>query len=369
MDLNNKITLSLILCTRNDEYMGNSRWRLETTVNLTIENAIKSNCNDQIEILIADWGSEVPLSKEVSFIQEAEKVVSLVYIPPEIAESEQKDSNFPEVLALNAVARRSRGEFIGRIDNDTVIGEGFFRNFFSLVRGETPSNLQLENSYLFVERRMVPYRLSSKSLPLPLISSYLQKFGSYLLVESARRFNKPFWQSPVGIMLMHRSIWEAARGYDQRLLYWGWMESDFVLRIQEKNPIVDFKEYVGNHFFHLEHYHHMTDYQNRNGLATPRKKNETISDGKEYCTNDENWGLIQYSLKKIPYTQTSINNWKDPRDLSSLEKLTFIPFLIKLFFQIKIDNWMLNGPSLNDCISKLRIWLGWIKNKMIHKIK
>ena len=107
--------------------MGNSRWRLETSINLALLNAEKANFLHALEIIISDWGSEIPLSDVLKLVPEAKGRVKFVHVPNDIAKIEQKDSKFPEVIALNAAARRASGEYIGRIDNDTVVGTEFFR--------------------------------------------------------------------------------------------------------------------------------------------------------------------------------------------------------------------------------------------------
>ena len=48
--------ISLILCSRNDSYMGNSRWRLETSINLALLNAKEIGLLDEIEIIVSDLG-------------------------------------------------------------------------------------------------------------------------------------------------------------------------------------------------------------------------------------------------------------------------------------------------------------------------
>ena len=101
------ILISLILCSRNDCYMGNSRWRLETSINLALLNAKKAGLLDQLEIIVSDWGSEIPLRDVLKLVPEAEGRVKLIHTPNDIAIVEQKDSKFPEVIALNAAARRA----------------------------------------------------------------------------------------------------------------------------------------------------------------------------------------------------------------------------------------------------------------------
>ena len=156
----------LILCSRNDSYMRNSRWRLETSINLAVLNAKDANFLDKLEIIVTDWGSEVPLSEVLSLVPEAKGKVKFVHVPPDIAEVEQKDSKFPEVIALNSAARRASGEYIGRIDNDTVVGADFFRRFEQLNKNNPTDELDLANSFLFVERKSIPYRISRLSLTL-----------------------------------------------------------------------------------------------------------------------------------------------------------------------------------------------------------
>ena len=150
--------LSLILCSRNDSYVGNSRWRLETSINLALLNAKRADFLDQLEIIVSDWGSEIPLRNVLQLVPEAEGRVKFVHTPIDIAIIEQKDSKFPEVIALNSAARRANGEYIGRIDNDTVVGEEFFQKFAKLYKDNPTDTFDLKDSFLFVERRSVPYK-------------------------------------------------------------------------------------------------------------------------------------------------------------------------------------------------------------------
>jgi len=361
--MNKDIILSLILCSRNDSYMGNARWRLETTINQTLHHAKEAGFLNEIEILVSDWGSEKPLRNVLSLIDEAENRVYFLEIPPKVAAKEQKDSKFAEVIALNSVARRANGDFIGRIDNDTIIGKDFFIRFFSLIKNSTNLYFKLDDAFLFVERRSVPYRFSSKSYPLSNVELFLHLFGKILTIESARQYGKPFWWSPVGIMLFHKDIWHACRGYDEKLLYWGWMEGDIALRLRQKHHLIDFKDHVGNFFFHLEHYPNLTAYKDRNGPATPRKKNQVTTEKLEFAPNKKNWGLAEYELELVTYKSKIVENYKSPNSHSS-RWLHFSVTVACLPFKLLLDNWKLYGQSLmSGKLSSLRISLG--KSKAI----
>src|SRR5438093_4718038 len=105
--------------------MGNSLWRLETTLNYAAERVAALGRIEQVEIVVADWGSDVPLRDVVGLGPAAARIVSFITVPQPLASRLQRDSPFPEVLALNAAARRARGQFIGRIDQDTLVGDRF----------------------------------------------------------------------------------------------------------------------------------------------------------------------------------------------------------------------------------------------------
>ena len=321
--------ISLILCSRNDSYMGNSRWRLETSINLALLNAKEAFFLDKLEIIVSDWGSEVPLSEVLNLVPEAKDRVKFVHVPPDIAAMEQKDSKFPEVIALNAAARRSSGEYIGRIDNDTVVGTDFFAKFEQLYENNPTDELDLADSFLFVERKSVPYRISRLSLQLKLISRFIKFFSIFFKVESAKDWGREFWWSPVGIMMFHRDIWNATQGYDERLIYWGWMEGDLALRLGQKHKIVEFSKFVGYNFYHLEHYSNLTEYKDRNGAATPRKKNEPKLERLSYCENSNDWGLHASPIELTEYQYSRFSRWFCSIPLDFIRLFIGISLLIK----------------------------------------
>src|SRR6185503_10669251 len=148
--------LSLILCSRNDEYMGNSRWRLETALNSLGHRLRALGYARDVEVLVADWGSDVPLSDVLTLEPAAAEVVTFITVPPDVARAREGDSPFPEVLALNAAARRARGEYIGRIDQDTIVGARFLRWFFDRDAARTE---QRATTLWFANRRDIPFRL------------------------------------------------------------------------------------------------------------------------------------------------------------------------------------------------------------------
>ncbi|MBT5717041.1 MAG: hypothetical protein HOI70_09020, partial [Opitutae bacterium] len=193
---------------------------------------------------------------------------------------------------------------------------------FKKLHESNPSKeLDLKDSFLFVERKSVPYRISKLSLPLGQIKGFISCFKSRFKLETATEWGREFWWSPVGIMMFHRDIWDSTHGYDERLIYWGWMEGDLALRLGQKHKVVEFSKYVGHDFYHLEHYSNLTEYKDRNGIATPRKKNPVITENLNYQTNERDWGLIDSPIGCKSYATSSQKSHSHPSICSTVRMI------------------------------------------------
>jgi hypothetical protein len=89
--------LSLDLCSRNDDFQGDPRWRLETTLNHAARQAALLGRLNDVEIVVADWGSEVPLRDVVALTEDAAQITRFVTVPVALAAAKQRDSPFAEV--------------------------------------------------------------------------------------------------------------------------------------------------------------------------------------------------------------------------------------------------------------------------------
>jgi hypothetical protein len=292
-----KPALSLILCSRNDQYMGNSRWRLQTALNYAAQNVHELGREDCVEMIVTDWGSEIPLRGALVLTPAAARLTSFLHVPPQIALVEQRDSPFPEVIALNAAARRANGQYVGRIDADTLVGKRFLRTFFELFDGSRQFDTPLESTLVWAGRRRIPYRFAVRCASLSQVTRFVHVFGHLLAIDSPGPA-ECFFDAPVGIWLLPRKCWEDCGGYDERFLYWGFMEIEMIRRLSKIYPLVHLAEHMDCDFYHLEHYHP------REPRATSRRMNPKQDDG-VFHPNGENWGLSQYSLKSLPYSRHS----------------------------------------------------------------
>lgn len=281
--------LTLIYVARNDHYMGNFQWRFATALNYLADNLVALNRLAEVEVLVTDWGSDIPLHTSLNLSPAAKRIVHFLIVPPYLARSAQKDSPFPIVIAQNAAVRRGRGEYIAQTDSDIMFTPDFLRRLFDAFEGRTPAQLPFDRALIFAKRRHIPWRYAAANPPSAELDWYLRHFGRLLPVEKFVKFNF----AGTGMMIMHRDLWADCQGYDERLLYWGWMEIDLALRVKRKYPLLDLRK-IGLTVFHLEHY------PSRRPSNNPRKQNPTNWNN-DFRPNGENWGLNSYPLEIFSY--------------------------------------------------------------------
>ena len=325
--------LSLILCSRNDEYMGNSRWRLETALNYVGERVAALGRAEDVEVLVADWGSDVPLREVVALGPAAADIVSFVTIPQGLARQLQRDSPFPEVLALNAAARRARGQYIGRIDQDTLVGERFLRWFFDAVEGGRPvgdPEVTLETALLFANRRSIPYRFAATCPRPSVVERFLIWFGHRLRIETGR----VFYRIDVGIWLLHRDLWRECGGYDERMVYMNDMEIDMATRLMSKYPMIDLGKLVEYDFYHLDHYHP----RGSRSSGTHRKVNAQSPElPLGFQPSGDGWGLAAYSLEVASQTREQHKTIDSAFRRTVLDVPIFVVVVLYTWMRLALD--------------------------------
>lgn len=225
-------------------------WRLATSINYLCHSIYALNRQNEIEVVVTDWGSETPIADVIQLTEQASTITRFISVPVPMAETLQQDSPFGEVYALNIAARRSRGCFIGRIDQDTLVTEDFLIRFFNAVEDKSTVDFDIENTYMFAARKQLPYDFVAKKPGLQDLDYAISHYQRFILSEELPYY---FWASAVGILMMHRKLWEDIGGYDERLIYYWFMDVDLATRLIRKYPVVNIGKVFGYHFFHLEH--------------------------------------------------------------------------------------------------------------------
>lgn len=280
--------LTFVVSSRNDRYEGNSVWRLQTALNFLARNVQEADRMGQVEVIVTDWGSRLPLRQVLALSPAAAQLTRFLEVPPELAAVLQKDSPFPEVLANNAAIRRARGAYIGRIDQDTLVNREFIEHFFGAIAAPAEGGPN-EAAVMFASRRSIPIEVARRCPPFDKVMQYTERFGPCLPPEGKGR--KPWFDAPIGIFLMHRRLWWEARGYDEQLLYWGFMETELAQRLGTRYPIVNLDLKVRRGFFHLSH-------STLRFSITHRRKNPRLA--RDLPEARDEWGLSKQPLELHP---------------------------------------------------------------------
>lgn len=160
--------------------------------------------------------------------------------------------------------------------------------------------MTLETALLFANRRDIPYRFAVGSPSLGNVTRFIRLFGAMLPVwRENPATGDVFWTSSVGIWLAHRNLWHECGGYDERLIYYNWMETDMICRLGQKYTMVNLGELTDHDFYHLEHYHPRTAWFARRH-AIKNASVDLATPPKVLNPNTESWGLHEYRLTREP---------------------------------------------------------------------
>lgn len=279
--------LTLLIGARNDGYMGNFAWRLETCLNFLGDNLEAIGRLQDVEILICDWNSPSPVHEILALKPAIAGITSYIIVPGEIAVPLQKDSSFPIPIVQNIAIRRARGVFIGQTDSDILYTKDALRHLFEVLDGKSEIDVTPAKSLLVASRRQVPWEFASAAPTVEEIALHLNRSSNDVPLEKLI----PGFATPSSCAILHRDVWAECRGYDERLVNWGWMEIDLYLRLTQRMPWRDLAS-QGVVLYHLEHY------PNNNRQVTPRKMNP-MAITTRFDTDNENWGHPTLNLETV----------------------------------------------------------------------
>ena len=288
--------LSFILCSRNDDYCGDPVGRLTTTLNYLGEIVQDHGLDGIVEVILSDWGSEVPLKEVLKLNPSIKRILKFLTVPPEVAAQVQKDSPFSEVHALNAAARRASGLLIGRIDQDTLVGDKFFaflKENLSEIRAEPNKN------YYWCGRRDIPPEDYAECRADPL--KYVRKNAgkvSFWRGKAPSPRHQHIGRGAVGIFAISRAVYSNLGGYDEKNIYFNHMEFEFVARLWKICKGQNLCGVLGVDFYHI---FHEKIKRKSNVHEFPKFGNFNVwSEKITLRPNGPNWGLGNFNLKVEP---------------------------------------------------------------------
>lgn len=280
--------LTLVVTGRNDDYMGNFKYRLYTCINYVARNAARLGRLDDLEVCVTDWGSEVPLAAVLPLSPEAASITVFHYVPPSVTRAARSDGDFYPSCAINTSVRRARGEFTMLFDADSLFPQHALAGLFDLLDGRMPLPYDVRRTFFFLRRHQVPWEVVQRLPPLDEWDRFLLLTGGPLPVE----------ESLTGLAgsgaghLMHTWIWHEARGYNEQLVGQRWIDAEYALRITQRYPWID-TEALGITLYHMEHWP-----RNRRGLWTNRVLNRLLVSA-DASPNTDHWGLAAKPVQTL----------------------------------------------------------------------
>jgi hypothetical protein len=279
--------LTFTMAGRNDNFMGDFTWRLSTTMNMIARSASRLNRLDDIEIVVTDWNSEIPLCKVVELTPEAKLISKFILVPASIAEKSQKDSNYPDSIVANTAIRRANGEFICQTGSDIIYTTSTLNSILNVIEGKY-GEIPVKNANMSGGRRHIPNAIVNRRLPLEEFEAYINRNAAYFPEERGGAGHA----APANLMLMHRDLWHSCRGFDERMIYWGFNDIDITLRVTARHPFYQL-EHFGVNALHMEHWNKPRDYAPEKMF---RKLNPVDNLTPEFAPNPTNWGLGDFEI-------------------------------------------------------------------------
>lgn len=283
--------LAIICQGKNDDYMGNFRWRLATSLNSRVRYLKYLKALDQIEIFVCDWDSSEPLYKGLDLEDETRKHTNFLIVPPATAQFYNKGSSFSSSHTLNALVRRSISQYILFCDSDVIVPVDSLAKILKGIREEKFDNFSLKDSFFWASKYHIPNNIVRQNLALEEIEEHISRHWPGYLTETVDTDN--FMGCGVG-MLLSRQMWLESRGLNEELVHWGWNDVEWHRRLEMKYRWNDLQNF-GIKMFHLEHY---TQRTNEAVSQTGKIQNPQIN-SKLFAPNNEDWGLQNESLQII----------------------------------------------------------------------
>lgn len=275
--------LSIVLCGRNDNYLGDFKYRITTAINYLCRNAKKIGRLNEIEVVVVDWNSETPLSKTLLLLPEACEVTKFIIVPPKIASEYNADGQvFHATCALNAGIRRAKAKFIMLIPADILITSTSLQNLLLLLEGKLDPVFDPKKTMLNIGRKLILWQTVKRKPSLDEWDRYLQLHNRHLVYYN----DYPGLASGLGGILLSKRIWKKSRALLENLYGWGWSDIELGFRINQNYPSVDLS-YFGVIAYDMQ--------QRLEGKGNRYHNPHHVSYFHEAGNID--WGLKKYSLE------------------------------------------------------------------------
>lgn len=288
-----KKLLSIIVPGRNDDYYGNFKYRITTCLNYLAKSIKKSGRLEDVEILITDWNSSVPLNRVLLLSREASEICRFIRVPPSVAVLKHHDQRqtFNIACAMNVGLRRARGYFSIAMPADVLFPEYSFRTLFDLLDKKISIPFDLNACLFLFSGGFFKWDVCSAEPALDELDRCLMMCGE----EAQRNKDWPgLGLGSVGYMTAS-AIWHDCHGYDEDLSLWGWNDAEAMLRMSQRYPWFDLAN-IGVRGFILEHDDPFNSSAAKNFTSYAGNYNPARIHA-SFEVNDKNWGFGNLPLE------------------------------------------------------------------------
>ena len=352
--------LTIVINTRNDNYYDNNIERVSFCLNYNLINIVKLGEGNNIEFLIIDWGSKVPLNQVIRIYNKGKNLVNFIHVSERLANTNSKRyfSKFNAIKSGNLGLKRASGKFILHYASDQFLTYKNWSNLLIFLK----KNLIHSNKIYFLPRKIINNNFLSTFPNFSELDHTLEQ-------NSASNFNyrKPnFFVGGGYNFLAKKKFFIKVRGYNEyeKPLYSA-ADSDLHNRLMY---YVDKEDLGSKSIFSYKLSPH-----NLNGESVRKsiKKNnlrKLPNNPGSLVPNNKNWGLSSYKL-----TKEKAKNTLDLNDLRTLtvfkkinttSKTNNFKYLIKDFFCIAKISYFLNIRT-NNSIFDIKVYF-LIFNLKIH---
>ncbi len=306
--------LTIVVIARNDNYKGNFKKRLTNSINYNCQKIDELGYGSKVEMLLVDWNSNIPIQNDLSLIGEAVRICRFINVKPSLAvDYMTPDQVFNTSCTLNVGIKRSKSHFIFAMSADMIMSQYALKNLFELLEGKTEVPFNIAKQISLIPTKCIPYDPSLTNMDLNDIDKIIFRNGPEL-----KNICKELPGTGLGhIAIMNKSMWQEFRGYDERLVNWGWHEQELVLRVTQHFPWFNLA-FLGIHAIDFEE---PKSNENINQVINPHKI------PLKSIPNDENWGLGQYELEKVRFNTSFQKNIQNISSIVTKNRRTKCEFL------------------------------------------
>ncbi|MBV5322400.1 MAG: hypothetical protein JZU60_01035 [Ilumatobacteraceae bacterium] len=275
--------LSIILCGRNDNYLGDFKYRIRTSINYASLNCLRADIKEITEIVVIDWNSKTPLRNDLELSSDANDICKFIEVPAAIADKYHYGGGlFNTEVAVNVGLRRCCGTYAMVMPADILLTETALRNIIQVLSGQTLTCFDTKRSALYLDRKHIPWQIVEKQPDI-------LEWDRYIQLCSRNLFHDRYYiglNGGYGGLMLHRDIWAECQGFIEDSSGWGGSDTEWGLRVNQKYPGISLEPF-GIMAYDMS--------QNPDVTAT-RKPAKSIIFSNQVGRNNPDWGIPDESL-------------------------------------------------------------------------